>query len=137
MSWVCLLGDAPFEFCDDGVEGVDEQQVTGDDHSGIDVVEAPDDFSAIAFVFDEFGWYVEDVVLSAEGLQMAKGRGPAPHKIVSSSEQVAGAAHVSWIGISQGEEIGFEQIGNLAGVDAVILHLPAVDGFHVVSNGRD
>jgi plasmid stabilization system protein ParE len=62
---------------------------------------------------------------------------PAPHEVLSSSEQVSSGSHLGGIGIAHGETSAAKQGGDLEGIDFVVLGLAAVDGLHVEGVAED
>ena len=50
---------------------------------------------------------------------------------ILAAEQVAGGTHVARIDVSHREHAAAQQGGDFEGVDPVVLHFAAVDGFHV------
>jgi hypothetical protein len=58
-------------------------------------------------------------------------------QVGASAEQVAGLAHALGVGRGEGEGVAPEQPGNLAGIDALVLGVNAVEGFAVPGLAQD
>ena len=62
---------------------------------------------------------------------MGEEGGALAHEVGAAAEQVARFAHALGVDVGEGEVAAAQQAGDLAGVDAVVLGLAAVDGLHV------
>ena len=71
------------------------------------------------------------------GLDAGQQIGALPDEEEALTQQGAQGAFVGRIDIGLGDEIGAQQVGNLFGVDAVVLVFAAVDGFEVEGMGQD
>jgi hypothetical protein len=79
---------------------------------------------------EPFGELVQ-VVMGVGILNVSHQLPAAALEIHAPSQQVAGGAHVSRIGIGQREVAALEQCGDLEGVDLVVFGFAAMDGLHV------
>ena len=55
----------------------------------------------------------------------------SPDQVESSSQQVAGGAHLGRVDVGLGEVSATQQCSDLEGIDLVVLRFAAVDGLHV------
>ena len=71
------------------------------------------------------------VVLAVGVLDVTDEVGALTGQEVASSQKIPGGAHGGGIDVGHGEVTAAQESGDLAGIDAVVLGLPAVDGLHV------
>lgn len=88
------------------------------------------DACAIGFPADP-GTKLRQVVLAIGVLDVRQELGALPHQVIASAHEVAGGAHFGRIDIGLREHARAQQCCNFLRIDAVILDLAAMDGFHV------
>jgi len=71
------------------------------------------------------------VVLAVGVLDVAEQLGPFSGQVVASSEQIPCGSHLGRVDVGHGESTAAHESGDLAGIDAIVLGLPSVYGFHV------
>lgn len=106
-------------------------------HTGVG--EALGDIGPVSLAF-QFLVETGQVVLGIGQLDMTLDLRAHPHQVVAPAQQIPGGAHRLGIDIGQGEIPAPDQLGDLLGVDLVILGFPAMDGLHIQSpaeNKRD
>lgn len=72
-----------------------------------------------------------EVVLEIGELDMCLQFGTPVDKVIASPQQVPGRTHLAGIDVGQGEGSTPDQLGDLLGIDLVVLGLSAMDRFHV------
>jgi len=94
-----------------------------------------DPFSVLGF--GNASQEVGKVILASGVLDMGIELGPFSHEMVSSSEQISGCPHLSWIDIGLREHPPSEQGGDLMGVDLIVFGFSSMDSFHVEGMAKD
>jgi len=71
------------------------------------------------------------IVLGVGVLDVGQELGAAAHEVVAAPKEIASRAHLGGVDVGLGKGATPEEMGDLEGVDAIVLGLGAVDGAHV------
>jgi acetyl-CoA carboxylase biotin carboxyl carrier protein len=85
----------------------------------------------------EFAGEVVEVVLMVRVLDVRQEVAPAAHQMEPPAQQVPRRAHLGRVDVGLGQVPASQQVGDLEGIDAVVLGLAAVDGLHVEGVAED
>jgi hypothetical protein len=74
---------------------------------------------------------LRQVTLAVGVLDVTEEIGPLADQVAPATQEIPGRAHLGGIDVGLGNHAATKESGNLAGVDPVVLSLPAMDGLHV------
>jgi hypothetical protein len=118
------------------VQEIDELEVQLDALADTGVGELLDHPVAVDLVGDLTA-ELREIALAVGILDVAEQIGPTAYEVGSTSEQISGSAHLSWIDVGLGDHAAAQESGDLAGVDLVVLGFAPMNGFHVKSVAQD